>query len=538
MSEASLLKIKLQNKAREQQEKLLQDRKRGLLVLISRYLLDNGYLDSSEKLQAETGISLRKFDAADNIDLNNILIDYEDYYQMKFGKKPKFFRKLTNEGDELDKPSPKSTGSNNNSNSSTKPKATSKITNPTHSQPSKSSSNTTTNTNTNNTNTVNKNVSPNTTTTPTTNNNDDVEHISGKKINGLQSKAITSNNKKRDAITKEQKEQKEEEEETEDFFENRILKPLPEDMFFGDLRELAESIRREIIVANPKVRWDDIAGLSTAKQLVKEAVVMPLKYPQLFTGILSPWRGVLLFGPPGTGKTMLAKAVATECKTTFFNISASSIVSKWRGDSEKLVRVLFQLARHYAPSTIFLDELDSIMSQRVASTEHEGSRRMKTELLIQMDGLAKTNELVFVLAASNLPWDLDQAVLRRLEKRILVGLPEKESRRLIFKHCLQDRSTLGENEYETLAQQTEGYSGSDITLTCKESAMIPMRKIFKRLEKIETSGNVTENLSKSVDQIKIDKVTIEDVNQALSVTKPSGNAYADQYDKWQLKFGI
>ena len=118
------------------------------------------------------------------------------------------------------------------------------------------------------------------------------------------------------------------------------------------------------------MRFHDVVGLNRAKQLLKEAVLMPMKYPHLFTGLLEPWKGILLFGPPGTGKTMLAKAVATECKTTFFNISASSIVSKWRGDSETLVRLLFELARYHEPSTIFLDEIDSIMSERTSEGEH------------------------------------------------------------------------------------------------------------------------------------------------------------------------
>ncbi|CAF0919542.1 unnamed protein product [Adineta ricciae] len=171
----------------------------------------------------------------------------------------------------------------------------------------------------------------------------------------------------------------------------------------------------DIYLHDPSVRWNSIIGLEAAKRTIKEAVVYPIRYPQLFTGILSPWKALLLYGPPGTGKTLLAKAVATECKTTFFNISASTIVSKWRGDSEKLVRVLFELARFHAPSTIFLDELDAIMSQRGGSSstnnEHEGSRRMKTELLVQLDGLAKSDDLVFLLAASNLPWYIWNSIM-------------------------------------------------------------------------------------------------------------------------------
>ena len=132
---------------------------------------------------------------------------------------------------------------------------------------------------------------------------------------------------------------------------------------------LAQNLQRDIIISSPKVRFKDIVGLSGAKRVLNEAVQLPLVYPELFQGLIQPWKGVLLFGPPGTGKTMLAKAVASECQTIFFNISASSIVSKWQGESEKLVRVLFELARHHQPSTIFLDEIDSIMSQRSGSSK-------------------------------------------------------------------------------------------------------------------------------------------------------------------------
>ncbi|KAK3022732.1 hypothetical protein RJ639_046399 [Escallonia herrerae] len=311
----------------------------------------------------------------------------------------------------------------------------------------------------------------------------------------------------------------------------------------ADMRALAESLIRDIIRGSPDVKWESIKGLENAKRLLKEAVVMPIKYPKYFTGLLSPWKGILLFGPPGTGKTMLAKAVATECNTTFFNISASSVVSKWRGDSEKLVKVLFELARHHAPSTIFLDEIDAIISQRgEARSEHEASRRLKTELLIQMDGLTRTDELVFVLAATNLPWELDAAMLRRLEKRvsfygwigiygqILVPLPEPEARRAMFEELLPSPPYEAKLPYSLLVERTEGYSGSDIRLVCKETAMQPLRRLMAILEE-------NEEVVPDDELPKVGPIRQEDIEVALKNTRPSAHLHAPRYEKFNTDYG-
>ncbi|XP_028754902.1 katanin p60 ATPase-containing subunit A-like 2 isoform X2 [Neltuma alba] len=313
--------------------------------------------------------------------------------------------------------------------------------------------------------------------------------------------------------------------------DERPQKPLLPPFESADMRALGESLCRDIIRGSPDVKWESIKGLENAKRLLKEAVVMPIKYPKYFTGLLSPWKGILLFGPPGTGKTMLAKAVATECKTTFFNISASSVVSKWRGDSEKLVRVLFELARHHAPSTIFLDEIDAIISQRgEARSEHEASRRLKTELLIQMDGLTKTNELVFVLAATNLPWELDAAMLRRLEKRILVPLPEPEARRAMVEELLPPYDSEEQVPYDFLVEQTEGYSGSDIRLLCKEAAMQPLRRLMSQLEQ-------RQELVPEEELPKVGPVKPEDIKVALKNTRPSAHLLASRYEKFNDDYG-
>eukprot|EP00811_Abedinium_folium_P001358 NODE_11240_length_1299_cov_6.814846.p1 GENE.NODE_11240_length_1299_cov_6.814846~~NODE_11240_length_1299_cov_6.814846.p1 ORF type:complete len:317 (-),score=104.43 NODE_11240_length_1299_cov_6.814846:183-1133(-) len=314
---------------------------------------------------------------------------------------------------------------------------------------------------------------------------------------------------------------------------------------------MGQGISQDILTTNPGVPWSTIVGLNQAKALLKEAVVCPLKYPELFTGILTPWKGVLLFGPPGTGKTLLAKAVATECDTTFFNISASTVVSKWRGDSEKLIRVLFDLARHHQPSTIFIDELDSIMSARGGNeSEHEGSRRMKTELLVQMDGLLRNgDDQVFLLAASNLPWDLDSAMLRRLEKRIHVDLPSFEAREAMFRSNLSTCLTEGV-EYAGLASMTEEWSGSDIWLLCKEAAMHPLRRLLADLERteVDTSGVSKSNRRRALDTaekpsegansaLKVGPILAADVAQALRTVHRAPAANRDRYSEWQALFG-
>ncbi|XP_065859462.1 uncharacterized protein [Euphorbia lathyris] len=204
--------------------------------------------------------------------------------------------------------------------------------------------------------------------------------------------------------------------------------------------KLVEAINNSIVDRSPSIKWDDVAGLEKAKQSLMEMVILPTKRKDLFTGLRKPAKGLLLFGPPGNGKTMLAKAVASESEATFFNVSASSLTSKWVGEAEKLVRTLFMVAISRQPSVIFMDEIDSIMSTRLAS-ENESSRRLKSEFLIQFDGVTSNpSDLVIVIGATNKPQELDDAVLRRLVKRIYVPLPDKNVRKLLLKNKLKGQA--------------------------------------------------------------------------------------------------
>lgn len=231
-----------------------------------------------------------------------------------------------------------------------------------------------------------------------------------------------------------------------------------------------------VITEKPNVKWDDVAGLEKAKGTLQEAVILPTKFPQLFVGKIRPWSGILLYGPPGTGKSYLAKACATEAQGTFFSVSSSDLVSKWLGESERLVRSLFEMARANRPSIIFIDEIDSLCSSR-SEGENDTTRRIKTEFLVQMQGVGKGSEGLLVLGATNVPWELDPAVRRRFEKRIYISLPEKDARKKMFKLNLGNTpNSLTEENYEVLGEMTEHYSGSDISTVVKDALMEPIRK--------------------------------------------------------------
>ncbi|XP_029415958.1 katanin p60 ATPase-containing subunit A-like 2 isoform X2 [Nannospalax galili] len=532
--ELSYQTLKLTHQAREAYETRTEARRKNLLILILHYLTQEGYIDAANALEEETKLGLRRFEVCDNIDLETILMEYESYYFIKFQKYPKMVKKASDTGNNLPPKSGGKTKRVTNDSCQNLPKicqqrprsktTTGKIgdTKSLKEHPKQEG--------VNNAHVEGADFGLNITKIHKDSGEEKAHPRRGQIIDfrGLLTDAIKGATNELALNTFDCNPDPSE----------RLLKPLS--AFIGmnsEMRELAAVVSRDIYLHNPNIKWDDIIGLDAAKQLVKEAVVYPIRYPQLFTGILSPWKGLLLYGPPGTGKTLLAKAVATECKTTFFNISASTIVSKWRGDSEKLVRVLFELARYHAPSTIFLDELESVMSQRgmAPGGEHEGSLRMKTELLLQMDGLAHSEDLVFVLAASNLPWELDCAMLRRLEKRILVDLPSQEARQAMIHHWLPPVSKSHalelhtELEYSMLSQETEGYSGSDIKLVCREAAMRPVRKIFSVLENHQSE-------SSNLPGMQLDTVTTADFLDVLAHTKPSAKNLTQRYSAWQKEF--
>lgn len=308
-----------------------------------------------------------------------------------------------------------------------------------------------------------------------------------------------------------------------------------------ETKAMKESLNSIILSTKPDVKWDDVAGLEGAKESLKEAVILPKRFPQMFTGKRRPWKGILLYGPPGTGKSYLAKAVATEADAHFFSVSPADLMSKWQGQSEKTVKELFTMARKKGNSIIFIDEIDSLVSTRTDS-ESESSRRIKTEFLVQMDGVGKSTSGVLLLAATNIPWGLDDAMLRRLERKIYIPLPDAKARSRMFEINLGTTPhLLNHSDYRELGKRTDGYSGSDIAVLVRDAIMQPVRTLqnatsFKHVV-VDEDGVQKEMITPcspsdpdaqrmslmAVDPEKllVPKVTRNDFLLALTSTKPS-----------------
>ncbi|KAJ1630392.1 P-loop containing nucleoside triphosphate hydrolase protein [Pavlovales sp. CCMP2436] len=506
-----------ETEARVQEEKRQQERRRNLVVLMMYHLLEHGYVGALEALQSESGLRLNDHVLADNVDLYTIVQEYEAYFEMRFDRKPKVVKKAPGQGADLPTASagtarrgiPRApatdrrmsgAGSADSARTERRPGVGVTPGKP----PPKPREDGNAGTDGGMGGLVVTGAVPGAVPAPVGGADAAARTIRARGASTADD-GNSSNNNGGDTGA--------------DNWDLRLRKALPP-TFLGhaELRDLGGWIMRDVVQSNPSVGWGDIAELDGVKRVLSESLVLPLKYPEHFTGLLSPWKGVLLYGPPGTGKTMLAKAVASECDTTFFNVSASTIVSKWRGDSEKLVRCLFELARFHSPSTVFIDEIDSIMGSRGEGGEHEGSRRMKTELLVQMDGLQVSTR------------------------------PGQVGRRWILQTPPPPPRVERECDLDAVAACTEGYSGSDLVLVCKEAAMAPLRRLLTQLEATEDANRPVSirrhakpapgaNINKSgAPTAVIGRVTAEDVANALASTKPTA-ADSSKYDAWAEEFG-
>ncbi|KAF5315220.1 hypothetical protein D9619_007254 [Psilocybe cf. subviscida] len=295
------------------------------------------------------------------------------------------------------------------------------------------------------------------------------------------------------------------------------------------LDEYERKVANEVIHPDDiKVNFTDIGGLESIISSLRESVIYPLLYPNLFTSsssLLGAPKGVLLFGPPGCGKTMLAKALAKESGATFINIAASVLTNKWYGESNKLVAGLFSLARKTQPSIIFIDEIDSFLRERTKG-DHEVTGMMKAEFMTLWDGLMSGSDRILVLGATNRPNDIDSAILRRMPKRFAVGLPNIEQRTKILNLMLKDTKLSPDFSIQTLAAQTEGLSGSDLRELCRNAAMVPVREFMR-----SSSGNHDVLLKGQLEGFDLRPLAVADFfAQDATSPLPPRDIYASSLD--------
>ncbi|KAL8519567.1 hypothetical protein ACS0TY_010484 [Phlomoides rotata] len=295
-------------------------------------------------------------------------------------------------------------------------------------------------------------------------------------------------------------------------------------------------------VVNPDhidVKFDSIGGLDSIKQELYELVILPLRRPELFSHgkLLGPQKGVLLYGPPGTGKTMLAKAIAKESGAVFINVKISNLMSKWFGDAQKLVAAVFSLAYKLQPAIIFIDEVDSFLGQR-KSSDHEALTNMKTEFMALWDGFTTDqNARVMVLAATNRPSELDEAILRRLPQAFEIGMPDHKDRVAILKVILKDENVEDDIDYDSIAALCDGYTGSDLIELCKKAAYFPIRDLLND----EKAGKPSKE-PRALSQMDFEKVIGTSTKTNVAATEygrlSSQSSRWPQSDDYQVQAAI
>ncbi|KAH8368134.1 hypothetical protein KR084_007494 [Drosophila pseudotakahashii] len=463
-------------------------RRRNILYLMHRYLVENGYYSSAESLKTE-GRLTEEYELCDNIDLDAMYLEYASFFNMKFGKYPKILKKMA---PKIKVEMAAAAGGKVQE----KPAALSKD------LPPKKQTTTT------EASLANWHLGVGAATAAL-----NAEQQQPLQIKKMETTAATDSGQ-----------------------ENRTCEIEHghlggDDALFSSLdwQSLAELVKTSILQENIRLRWSDVCGNQRAIELIKEAVLTPIEFPQLFAHGLKPWRSLLLHGPPGSGKTLLAKALYSETQgqVTFFNITASIMVSKWRGESEKILRVLFHMAAKRAPSVIFLDEIESLTSKRDRATDHESSKRFKNELLQLLDGMEHTLNGVFVLASTNLPWDIDEAFLRRFEKKLLVQLPNEAERSCLISRLLGSSISLNPRLLEQLVAISDQFTGDEIRLACKEISMHRVRCATKVGDHRTTGSTPKESQA----------VVEANVERAFRQVRPLGQKLLAKHEQWQQENG-
>jgi len=322
----------------------------------------------------------------------------------------------------------------------------------------------------------------------------------------------------------------------------------------GEEDELKKALEGVIVREKPNIKFEDVAGLENAKRALYEAIILPIQFPNMYEKMnIDPHKGILMYGPPGTGKSYLAKACAAESDCTFFSVSSSDLMSKFQGESERLIKTLFEMAREEKPSIIFIDEIDSLCGSRNEG-QSESSRRVLTEFLVQMQGVGNDNKGVLVLGATNLPWGLDSAIRRRFVKRILIPLPDDDARRSLVIHSVKKtKLEINDEQIDLCVKKTEGFNSSDVVNLINDAKYAPLRRItgakfFKKEgskwkpvsnhQKNEPGVEEHKLIDFKEDDIIYPEMEFADLEESLHRFKPSVNAEdVKKCDDWTAEFG-